>query len=108
MVAKEVPWEEVGVLGDEGGRWIMVKAYCFKKLFTFVSLYAPNKGQGDFVEDLLERIEEFAEGTLVVGAGLECGVIPQKIPFKGLNYQKTKETATFASTDGPMEAIILQ
>lgn len=54
MIAQAVPWKEIEFNRDCKGRRIMVT--CYDKMFTFVSLYAPNLGQGDFAIQIVKRI----------------------------------------------------
>ena len=53
--------------GDPEGRFILIKGTLDEKMYTFVSYYAPNRGQKRFFTQMLDTLRPFMEGIIVMG-----------------------------------------
>lgn len=47
--------------------WMLIKGRCYGRTFTFATIYAPNSGQAPYFWQVRETIEDFVEGTLILG-----------------------------------------
>lgn len=52
---------------DPMGRYILVSGNIDGELYTFVSYYAPNKGQKTFFDSLLHKLQPHLKGTIFMG-----------------------------------------
>lgn len=52
---------------DPEGRFLLVKGTIDDKLYTFISYYAPNKGQTQFFRQLFKTLGPLMEGVIIMG-----------------------------------------
>lgn len=58
------------IFKDLRGRFVIVRGSAENKVVTLASVYAPNLGQLEFMEDVLEKLDSLREGTLILGGYL--------------------------------------
>lgn len=61
-----VNFQEIAILRDSEGRYIAVRGLLNGEAVTIASVYAPNTDQVTFVEQALQKITEFGDGTMVI------------------------------------------
>lgn len=107
VLSKNIGWEEIAIKRDEEGRWLLVKGRCLGKLFTFATLYAPNRGQAAFLEEFLDNLMDFSDGALVVGGDWNLPLDPlmdtsqgkSSVPFATLRKIR-RELLSWKLVDG--------
>lgn len=83
LIDKSLPWEGKEAKADPEGRWLWVKGKCYERSFTLVTYYAPNEGQVEFFETLLEELEGNIDGTLIIAGDLNFAIDPKLDTSRG-------------------------
>lgn len=52
---------------DPEGRFLLVNGSLDKHMYSFVSYYAPNKGQVQFFQQMFQILKPLIEGTIILG-----------------------------------------
>lgn len=78
LVARHVPIVVQDVLYNPKGRYVIVKGTIEDKKITIASIYAPNTGQMEFLEKVLDTLSGFKEGILVLGCNLNQVMDPRR------------------------------
>lgn len=79
LIGKQVPWtlkEQWSHWSDTEDRTMFVKGQIGARTYTLAALYAPNTAQIQFLEDMLNKLESFTEGTLILGGDLNLVLDP--------------------------------
>uniref|UniRef100_A0A8C5PLK8 Endonuclease/exonuclease/phosphatase domain-containing protein n=1 Tax=Leptobrachium leishanense TaxID=445787 RepID=A0A8C5PLK8_9ANUR len=77
LLAREVPFKEKGVQLDQNGRFLFIKGTIGDTLYTFASIYLPNKAQHRSLSIILRELSAFQEGTLVLAGDFNVALDPQ-------------------------------
>lgn len=59
-------FQPLDVLSDRDRRWIMVKGRAKGTTCPFISVYAPNTGQTQFLRVFLAKLQNFVEGQVIL------------------------------------------
>ncbi|CAH2301598.1 Hypothetical predicted protein, partial [Pelobates cultripes] len=68
---------------DTEGRYLFIKGKIGNSTLTFANLYLPNKGQKPFLASALRTLEEFGEGTIIIGGDFNAPLDPKMDTSKG-------------------------
>uniref|UniRef100_A0A8C5PIJ7 Reverse transcriptase domain-containing protein n=1 Tax=Leptobrachium leishanense TaxID=445787 RepID=A0A8C5PIJ7_9ANUR len=77
ILARDVPFKELGVQRDQNGRFLFLKGEIGGALYTFASIYLPNKGQYRSLSTILLKLSAFQEGTLVLAGDFNVALDPR-------------------------------
>uniref|UniRef100_A0A8C5PM05 Reverse transcriptase domain-containing protein n=1 Tax=Leptobrachium leishanense TaxID=445787 RepID=A0A8C5PM05_9ANUR len=77
LISKEVPFVVDTTLTDEGGRYLFVRGSIFDTVYTFVSIYLPNKKQHSCLLRILRTLESFQQGTTIIAGDFNVALEPQ-------------------------------
>lgn len=67
LIAKNCSFQVEALLVDPQGRFLFVKGLLADQKITVANVYVPNVGQLEFLLTILEKLEEFKEGDLILG-----------------------------------------
>lgn len=62
---------------EEEGRKIFIKGLLEGKKVTLANVYLPNVGQVGFLQVTLEKLSEFAEGSIILGGDFNFVLNPE-------------------------------
>lgn len=63
---KQLDWKEDIVFKDADGSFLMVKGTMVGLKWTLVEIYAPHTGREGFFSNLVKKIDQHAEGNLIL------------------------------------------
>lgn len=69
-IHKSLPHTLLSEEADAGGRFLFLKISICNTIFTIANLYLPNQNQARAYRAILGRLEDFAEGFLIIGETL--------------------------------------
>lgn len=69
LIGKRVPWTWKATWSDQEGRLFFVKGLIGSQMCTLATIYSSNSSQITFLEKVLEQLNDFPEGMLVLGGG---------------------------------------
>uniref|UniRef100_A0A8C5P9J2 exodeoxyribonuclease III n=1 Tax=Leptobrachium leishanense TaxID=445787 RepID=A0A8C5P9J2_9ANUR len=95
LLAREVPFKEEGVQRDQNGRFLFIKGTIGGALYTFASIYLPNKAQHRSLSTILRELSAFRE---VVAGDFNAPLDPRtdtsagrsSIPYHVLRHMPSK------------------
>lgn len=70
LIRNLTPWQEKDKWSDTEGRALFVKGTLGGSMVTLVNLYLPNTNQITFLEPVLTKLGEFAEGAVILGGDM--------------------------------------
>uniref|UniRef100_A0A8C5P8S7 exodeoxyribonuclease III n=1 Tax=Leptobrachium leishanense TaxID=445787 RepID=A0A8C5P8S7_9ANUR len=70
LLSREIPFTVTGTRLDTDGRYTFVKGTIGDQLYTFASIYLPNRKQHRTLRSILTILADFQEGVLVLGGDL--------------------------------------
>uniref|UniRef100_A0A8C5QHQ8 exodeoxyribonuclease III n=1 Tax=Leptobrachium leishanense TaxID=445787 RepID=A0A8C5QHQ8_9ANUR len=77
LISKEVPFVLEATMTDEGGRYIFVRGAILDTVYTFASIYLPNKRQQTSLTRILRALDSFQKGITVVAGDFNIPLEPQ-------------------------------
>lgn len=69
LISSRVSWSLIEKCLDLNGRYLFLKGYLDGIKVTLATVYAPNLNQDSFLNIVLPKLAEFAEGKLILGGG---------------------------------------
>uniref|UniRef100_A0A8C5MCC7 Endonuclease/exonuclease/phosphatase domain-containing protein n=1 Tax=Leptobrachium leishanense TaxID=445787 RepID=A0A8C5MCC7_9ANUR len=66
------------ILKDPKGHYIILVCTLNSRIYTLVSIYAPNAAQSQFLSQVLQKVTDIQSGTLVICGDLNMGLDPLK------------------------------
>uniref|UniRef100_A0A8C5PAH9 Reverse transcriptase domain-containing protein n=1 Tax=Leptobrachium leishanense TaxID=445787 RepID=A0A8C5PAH9_9ANUR len=87
LFASNIPFEMTDIYRAGDGRCLFVKGGIAGSTYTFANLYLPNTDQHVRLAKALRILEDFAEGTLVLGGDLNVALNP--VEDSSSNYHRT-------------------
>lgn len=66
LLSKSLRYSEKASYRDSRGRYVITKGLLNTEKVTIVSIYAPNVGQIDFLEEAFQKVSTFGEGTVII------------------------------------------
>ncbi|CAH2315901.1 Hypothetical predicted protein [Pelobates cultripes] len=90
LLNKRVPFQEVGRLTDEEGRFLFLKGKVAGQSYTFATIYAPNR-QHCFLLQTLNKLHAFAEGVLILGGDFNVTLDPTWDCSNGTSHTPTQQ-----------------
>lgn len=70
LIRGSIPWQLGDQWSDAEGRALFVKGTLGGSLITLVNLYLPNSNQIAYLEPILNKLGEFAEGAVFMGGDM--------------------------------------
>ncbi|CAH2324676.1 Hypothetical predicted protein [Pelobates cultripes] len=92
-----VPFQEGGCKTDDEGRYLFLKGKIADHQYTFANIYAPNKQHYRFLKQTLCKLQEFAEGTLILGGDFNITLDPSWDNSSGISHVPTQQLQTIKS-----------
>uniref|UniRef100_A0A8C5MYX6 Endonuclease/exonuclease/phosphatase domain-containing protein n=2 Tax=Leptobrachium leishanense TaxID=445787 RepID=A0A8C5MYX6_9ANUR len=83
LFAKHVPFQLLAHKADDEGRYVMVKGTIGEQLYTFVSIYLPNRRQHIALKKIMSVVTDFQDGNLVVGGDFNLPLDPKLDTSRG-------------------------
>uniref|UniRef100_A0A8C5WBK3 exodeoxyribonuclease III n=1 Tax=Leptobrachium leishanense TaxID=445787 RepID=A0A8C5WBK3_9ANUR len=77
LISRDVPFMVEAELTDEGGRYVFVRGSILDKIYTFASIYLPNKKQHSCLARILRVLESFQQGITVIAGDFNVTLEPQ-------------------------------
>uniref|UniRef100_A0A8C5PVG5 Reverse transcriptase domain-containing protein n=1 Tax=Leptobrachium leishanense TaxID=445787 RepID=A0A8C5PVG5_9ANUR len=77
LISKEVPFVLEATMTDEGGRYIFVRGSILDSVYTFASIYLPNKKQHTCLARILRLLDTFQKGITLVAGDFNITLEPQ-------------------------------
>lgn len=66
LLGKSLRYNEKASCKDKRVRYVMTKGFLNNELVTIVSIYSPNVGQIDFLEETFQKVSVFSEGLVIL------------------------------------------
>ncbi|CAH2283311.1 Hypothetical predicted protein [Pelobates cultripes] len=66
LLAADLAFTELDKHQDAHGRYLFLKGIIADKIYTFATIYVPNRHQATFLKGTLTKLRDFAEGTLLM------------------------------------------
>uniref|UniRef100_A0A8C5M2P2 Reverse transcriptase domain-containing protein n=1 Tax=Leptobrachium leishanense TaxID=445787 RepID=A0A8C5M2P2_9ANUR len=85
IFAADVPFVETETRRDEEGRFLFTKGMIAGKLYTFASVYLPNKSQCRCLSGILRKLAAFREGLLVLAGDFNVPLDPRLDTSSGVS-----------------------
>lgn len=98
-IAKHIPFSPTNIIRDKEGRYIMAKGKIHEKVVTFLSYYAPNTGQKQFLSSMLANIMPHVEGHVVLGGDSNTSldqILDKSNPNKAVLKHSPKQSVEIA------------
>uniref|UniRef100_A0A8C5MVH8 Reverse transcriptase domain-containing protein n=1 Tax=Leptobrachium leishanense TaxID=445787 RepID=A0A8C5MVH8_9ANUR len=76
LISKEVPFVVDATMEDEGGRFLFVRGSILDSMYTFASIYLPNKKQHSCLSRILKALDEFQQGTTIIAGDFNVALDP--------------------------------
>lgn len=70
LISKRISFHRTDVVADNSGRYIAVSGLLHHKKITFVSIYAPNSGQAEFLSNLAFLVSKFMGDPILLGGDI--------------------------------------
>uniref|UniRef100_A0A8C5M4L4 Reverse transcriptase domain-containing protein n=1 Tax=Leptobrachium leishanense TaxID=445787 RepID=A0A8C5M4L4_9ANUR len=77
LISKEVPFVMEATLTDDGGRYVFVRGSILDTVYTFASIYLPNKKQHTCLARILRLLDTFQKGITLVAGDFNVTLEPQ-------------------------------
>uniref|UniRef100_A0A8C5QAG1 exodeoxyribonuclease III n=1 Tax=Leptobrachium leishanense TaxID=445787 RepID=A0A8C5QAG1_9ANUR len=81
LIHNRVAFQMHRILKDPKGRYIILVCTINSRIYTLVSIYAPNAAQSQFLSQVLQKVTDIQSGTLVICGDLNMGLTSLKRPF---------------------------
>uniref|UniRef100_A0A8C5Q4C3 exodeoxyribonuclease III n=1 Tax=Leptobrachium leishanense TaxID=445787 RepID=A0A8C5Q4C3_9ANUR len=78
LIHNRVAFQMHRILKDPKGRYIILVCTINSRIYTLVSIYAPNAAQSQFLSQVLQKVTDIQSGTLVICGDLNMGLDPLK------------------------------
>uniref|UniRef100_A0A8D0B4H5 exodeoxyribonuclease III n=1 Tax=Salvator merianae TaxID=96440 RepID=A0A8D0B4H5_SALMN len=82
LLSPDFLFVEKDVLRDPKGRHVFIQGLWQGILLTLASIYAPNKGQLNFIHNTLQKLFAFSQGEILIGADMNL-TAEQKLDRQG-------------------------
>ncbi|KAM9296668.1 coiled-coil domain-containing protein 40 [Gastrophryne carolinensis] len=76
LLARDLQFTTQEEWSDEWGRVVLIKGLMGRRKYTFASFYTPNQGQLKFLNQALDKLEQFAEGEVILGGDFNLAMEP--------------------------------
>uniref|UniRef100_A0A8C5QAN6 Reverse transcriptase domain-containing protein n=2 Tax=Leptobrachium leishanense TaxID=445787 RepID=A0A8C5QAN6_9ANUR len=76
LFSKDIPFVLDTTMIDEGGRYIFVRGSILDTVYTFVSIYLPNKKQHTCLSRILRTLETFQQGITILAGDFNVTLDP--------------------------------
>lgn len=76
LLSGTVPWSYVDQLSDPEGRYLFLKGDLAGRRITLASIYLPNQAQLSCLNGILNNLQVFMEGGLILGGDLNVALDP--------------------------------
>ena len=96
LISKHCPIQILDTKVDREGRFLFIKGTLYNQSVTLANIYAPNRLHAPFFTDIIESLELFASGLVILGGDFNLTMNPlldtssgsSKTPYRTLNLIK--------------------
>uniref|UniRef100_A0A8C5PTB1 Reverse transcriptase domain-containing protein n=1 Tax=Leptobrachium leishanense TaxID=445787 RepID=A0A8C5PTB1_9ANUR len=77
VFSRDIPFIEKDIASDPEGRFLFLKGQIAEAMYTFASIYLPNKAQHKCLANILKALSAFQEGVLILAGDFNVALNPK-------------------------------
>uniref|UniRef100_A0A2D4IZL8 exodeoxyribonuclease III n=1 Tax=Micrurus lemniscatus lemniscatus TaxID=129467 RepID=A0A2D4IZL8_MICLE len=88
LIHQRVPFELIQIRRDKEGRMLFIKGKINYKMITFAVVYAPNANTKQFIINVKRKLDNFAEGAVILAGDFNIELTARKGEKKKMHLNK--------------------